>query len=118
MPQVIGPVDHGSALDVAVVPRSAQVFAYRLWIRHGDAAWQLLGEGSTAAAGSHTYAVEPVAGLQLYHWFGIAGEPYAPYECALAFSQANGARPLGSAMVRGQLDASGVGAAQDWVNVQ
>jgi len=118
MPQAIGPVDHGSALDVAIVPRTAQVFAYKLWTRHGASAWQLLGEGSTANAGAHVFSAPFVDGLQIYYWIGVGGEPSAPFECVVAFSQADPARAFEPVVVRGQLDASGVAAAQDWVNVR
>lgn len=118
MPQVIGPVDHGSALDVAIVPRTAQVFAYRLWVRQGASAWRLLGEGSTANAGAHAFSTAAVDGLQIYHWIGVGGEPNAPFECVIACSQSHPTRAFEPVIVRGQLDATGVAAAQDWVNVQ
>jgi hypothetical protein len=117
MPQVVGPVDHGSPVVVSVRGLTPDVFAYRLWTRHGAADWLLLADGSTATAGPHEHQVPYAEGLQLYYWIGVGGHPNAPFECSLTLAQAGSAVATGSIAVKGHLDASGVAAVQDWVNV-
>ena len=74
-------------------------------------------DGSTATAGPHEYPAAYAEGLQLYYWIGIGGHPEAAFECSLTLAQAGAAVANGSIAVKGQLDASGVAAVQDWVNV-
>jgi hypothetical protein len=117
MPQVVGPVDHGSPVLVSIAGATPQVFAYRLWTRRGADAWELLGEGSTATAGPHEYRLPFIEGLQLYYWIGVGGHPNAVFECSLTLAQQGGPIERGRIRIGGQLDASGVAAAEDWVNV-
>lgn len=119
MPQVVGPVERGPASPIVLTITGAtpQVFAYRVWMRRGTAAWSVLGEGSTATPGPHAYSAPYADGLQFYYWISVGGAPSAPFECSLTFSQSGIVVGRGAIRISGQADASGVAAVQDWVNV-